>query len=108
MDNYCIAAGAPNPDAAHAWINWILIPEVSIKDLDYHGYNSGMKNMSQLLNELKPDLKYGDMIFFEDDAGEDDADPGDQLAARTAWSTSSTRSRPQPARECRSREHEVR
>ena len=40
MDNYCIAAGAPNPDAAHAWINWILIPEVSIKDLDYHGYNS--------------------------------------------------------------------
>jgi spermidine/putrescine transport system substrate-binding protein len=65
MDNYCIAAGAPNPDAAHSWINWILIPEVSIKDLDYHGYNSGMKNMSQLLTELKPDLQYGDMIFFE-------------------------------------------
>ena len=56
MDNYCIAAGAPNPEAAHAWINWILIPEVSIKDLDYHGYNRGMKNMSQLLAELKPDL----------------------------------------------------
>jgi spermidine/putrescine transport system substrate-binding protein len=67
MDNYCIAAGAPNPDAAHAWIDWILIPEVSIKDLDYHGYNSGMKNMSQLLKELKPDLKYGDMIFFKDE-----------------------------------------
>ncbi|MEY2582214.1 MAG: spermidine/putrescine transport system substrate-binding protein [Ilumatobacteraceae bacterium] len=67
MDNYCIAAGAPNPDAAHAWIDWILIPEVSIKDLDYHGYNSGMKNMSQLLKELKPDLTYGDMIFFKDE-----------------------------------------
>jgi spermidine/putrescine transport system substrate-binding protein len=67
MDNYCIAAGAPNPDAAHAWINWILIPEVSIKDLDYHGYNSGMKNMPQLLKELKPDLAYGDMIFFTDE-----------------------------------------
>ena len=67
MDNYCIAAGAPNPDAAHAWINWIMIPEVSIKDLDYHGYNSGMKNMSQLLAELKPDLTYGDMIFFKDE-----------------------------------------
>ena len=67
MDNYCIAAGAPNPDAAHAWIDWILIPEVSIKDLDYHGYNSGMKNMGQLLTELKPDLKYGDMIFFKDE-----------------------------------------
>jgi len=67
MDNYCIAAGAPNPDAAHAWIDWILIPEVSIKDLDYHGYNSGMKNMGDLLTELKPDLKYGDMIFFKDE-----------------------------------------
>ena len=67
MDNYCIAAGAPNPDAAHSWINWILIPEVSIKDLDYHGYNSGMKNMSKLLAELEPDLTYGDMIFFKDE-----------------------------------------
>jgi hypothetical protein len=26
-----------------------------------------MKNMSQLLTELKPELKYGDMIFFGDD-----------------------------------------
>ncbi|MGZ6961421.1 MAG: polyamine ABC transporter substrate-binding protein, partial [Ilumatobacteraceae bacterium] len=66
MDNYCIPTGAPNPDAAHAWINWILIPEVSIKDLDFHGYNSGMLHMDQLLKELKPDLKYGDMIFFQD------------------------------------------
>ena len=67
MDNYSIPTGAPNVDAAHAWINWILIPEVSIKDLDFHGYNSGMKNMSQLLTELKPELKYGDMIFFGDE-----------------------------------------
>jgi len=67
MDNYCIPTGAPNVDAAHSWINWILIPEVSIKDLDFHGYNSGMKNMSQLLKELKPELKYGDMIFFADE-----------------------------------------
>ncbi len=67
MDNYCIPTGAPNPDAAHAWIDWILIPEVSIKDLDFHGYNSGMLHMDQLLKELKPDLKYGDMIFFKDE-----------------------------------------
>ncbi|MEY2400883.1 MAG: spermidine/putrescine transport system substrate-binding protein [Ilumatobacteraceae bacterium] len=67
MDNYTIPKGAPNIDAAHAWINWILIPEVSIKDLDFHGYNSGLKNMGQLLTELKPDLKYSDMIFFTDE-----------------------------------------
>ena len=52
MDNYCIAAGAPNPEAAHAWINWELVPEISIKDLSYHGYHTGMKKMDQLLKEL--------------------------------------------------------
>ncbi len=67
MDNYTIPTGAPNLDAAHAWINWILIPEVSIKDLDFHGYNSGMLHMDQLLKDLKPDLKYADMIFFTDE-----------------------------------------
>ncbi|MCU1361375.1 MAG: spermidine/putrescine transporter substrate-binding protein [Ilumatobacteraceae bacterium] len=66
MDNYVIPTGAPNPDAAHAWINWLLTPEISIKDLEYHGYNSGMKNMEALLTELAPDLVNGDMIFFSD------------------------------------------
>jgi spermidine/putrescine transport system substrate-binding protein len=67
MDNYCIAAGAPNPDAAHAWINWILSPEISIQDLEHHGYHSGMKDISKLMSELAPDLTRGDMIFFADD-----------------------------------------
>ena len=67
MDNFCIAAGAPNAEAAHSWINWILIPENSIKDLEYHGYNTGMKNMESLIGELAPDLVKGDMIFFADE-----------------------------------------
>ncbi len=67
MDNYCIAAGAPNAEAAHAWINWDLIPEISIRDLSYHGYHTGMKNMSQLISEVAPDLVKGDMIFFGDE-----------------------------------------
>jgi spermidine/putrescine transport system substrate-binding protein len=67
MDNYCIAKGAPNAAAAHAWINWLLVPEISIKDLNYHGYNSGMKNMEQLIKELLPNLVNGDMIFFTDE-----------------------------------------
>ena len=67
MDNYCIPVGAPNIEAAHSWINWLLIPEISIQDLNYHGYHSGMKNMPQLISELLPDLVNGDMIFFTDD-----------------------------------------
>ena len=67
MDTFCVAAGAPNAEAAHAWINWILIPENSIKDLEYHGYNTGLKNMEGLISELAPDLVKGDMIFFSDE-----------------------------------------
>ena len=67
MDTYAIPAGAPNPEAAHAWINWGLVPEVSIQDLSYHGYHTGMKNMEQLLKELAPDLEKPDMIFFSDE-----------------------------------------
>jgi spermidine/putrescine transport system substrate-binding protein len=67
MDNFCIAAGAPNAEAAHSWINWILIPENSVRDLQYHGYNTGMKNMESLISELAPDLVNGDMIFFADE-----------------------------------------
>ena len=66
MDTYAVPVGAPNPEAAHAWINWELVPEVSIKDLEYHGYHTGMKNMDQLLKELAPDLVKPDMIFFSD------------------------------------------
>jgi len=67
MDAYCVAAGAPNAEAAHAWINWDLIPEISIKDLSYHGYHTGMKNMSDLIAEIAPDLTRGEIIFYDDD-----------------------------------------
>jgi spermidine/putrescine transport system substrate-binding protein len=67
MDNYTIPVGAPNPDAAHAWINWLLTPEISIKDLTYHGYHSGMKQIDKLIAKLVPDLQRPEMIFFTDD-----------------------------------------
>ena len=66
MDTYAIPVGAPNTDAAHSWINWELVPEISIKDLSYHGYHTGMKKMDQLLKELAPTLAKPDMIFFSD------------------------------------------
>ena len=67
MDNYCIPTGAPNPDAGHAWINWLLTPEISIRDLVFHGYHSGMKNIDKLIAELAPDLTRAEMIFFTDE-----------------------------------------
>ena len=45
--------------------------DLSIKDLKYHGYNSGMKNIDKLIAELVPDLKHADMIFFSDEQVKD-------------------------------------
>jgi hypothetical protein len=45
----------------------LLTPEISIKDLNYHGYHSGMKQIDQLIAELLPELVRADMIFFTDD-----------------------------------------
>jgi spermidine/putrescine transport system substrate-binding protein len=37
-DSMCIPAQAPNPDAAHKWINWILEPEVGAALSNYNQY----------------------------------------------------------------------
>ncbi len=63
MDNWAIVKGAPNPDGAHDFINFILDQDNSVKDLEFHGYNTGMADIASLLPD---DLPYADMIFFED------------------------------------------
>ena len=91
MDNYCIPTGAPNPDAAHAWINWLMIPEISIKDLDYHGYNSRSEEHGRAARrpEARPEVRRHDLLHRR--AGRDDAAPARSTPPRTAWSTSTTR-----------------
>jgi spermidine/putrescine transport system substrate-binding protein len=37
-DSMCIPAQAPNPDAAHKWINWILDPKVGAELSNYNQY----------------------------------------------------------------------
>jgi spermidine/putrescine transport system substrate-binding protein len=37
-DSMCIPSHAPNPDAAHKWINWILDPEVGAELSNYNQY----------------------------------------------------------------------
>jgi spermidine/putrescine transport system substrate-binding protein len=63
MDNWCIIKGAKNLDAAYNFINFILTPENSVKDLEFHGYNTGLKGIKDI---VPADLKYPEMIFFDD------------------------------------------
>ncbi len=62
MDNWAIAEGAPNPEAAHAFINFSMTPENLALNLDYIGYNVGGKDMETAA--VDAGLEYTDLIFF--------------------------------------------
>jgi spermidine/putrescine transport system substrate-binding protein len=64
MDNWSILAEAQNTEAAYAWINFILQPEVSLKDLEFHGYNTGIKGVKEEAEAA--DLPYLDVVFFDE------------------------------------------
>lgn len=65
MDNWAIAAGAPHPEAAHAFINYSLSPEALLLNLDYIGYNVGGKDMQA--DAEAGGMELTDLIFFSDD-----------------------------------------
>ncbi len=63
MDNWCIAKGASNLDATYDFINFILDPENSLTDIQFHGFNTGLKGIEQ----SAADMPYKEMVFFTDD-----------------------------------------
>ncbi len=65
MDNWAIAAGAPHPEAAHAFINYVLTPENSLLELDYIGYNTGGAGIEAAAEEYGVELP--ELIFFTSD-----------------------------------------
>ncbi|MCT9821283.1 spermidine/putrescine ABC transporter substrate-binding protein [Microbacterium sp. W1N] len=65
MDNWAIAAGAPNPEAAHAFIDFSLAPENLMLNLDYIGYHVGGKDMEA--EAAAEGLEMPELIFFSDE-----------------------------------------
>jgi spermidine/putrescine transport system substrate-binding protein len=65
MDNWCILKEAQDPNAAYAWINFILDPKISLKDLEFHGYNTGIKGVQEAAEAAK--LPYLDLVFFDEE-----------------------------------------
>jgi spermidine/putrescine transport system substrate-binding protein len=45
MDNWCITAGAEHPDAAYAFIDFMLDVDNSVKDVLYIGYNTALTDI---------------------------------------------------------------
>jgi spermidine/putrescine transport system substrate-binding protein len=62
MDNWTIVKGAPHPNAAYAWINFILDPVNSYTDVQFHGYNTGIDAVKTAAEKDK--VPYLDMIYY--------------------------------------------
>jgi spermidine/putrescine-binding protein len=58
-DNWCIPRAAPDPVAAHAWINQLLTPSTAVTEMEYHNYNIPI---ASALSELPASLK-NDPLF---------------------------------------------
>src|SRR5205823_12808193 len=61
IDTWAILANAQHPEAAHAWINEILDPRISAREMNFHGYNTGVRGVE---NFLPKNTKGRDMVFF--------------------------------------------
>ncbi len=61
MDNFTIVKDAPHEDSAYTFIDFMLDPANSVIDLEFHGYNTALKDIESL---LPADLEFKDMIFF--------------------------------------------
>jgi spermidine/putrescine transport system substrate-binding protein len=64
MDNWCILSDAQNVDAAYNFMNFILDPANSAVDLQFHGYNTGVTGIQDI---LPPDTPFLEMVFFTDE-----------------------------------------
>ena len=64
MDNWTIVNGAPHPNAAYSFINFILDPKNSLQDLEFHGYNTGIIGIQDAATAAG--LKFLNMVFFTD------------------------------------------
>jgi spermidine/putrescine transport system substrate-binding protein len=64
QDNWAILKGAPHADAAYDFINYVLDPTVSLKELTYIGYNTGIVGIEEAAT--KAGIKRPDLVFIND------------------------------------------
>jgi spermidine/putrescine transport system substrate-binding protein len=66
-DNWCIPATAPDPVAAHAWINWLLTPSTAVTEMEYHNYPIPIPEaLSELPAELSKDQLFNVPTSYTD------------------------------------------
>ncbi len=78
IDSMCIPAKAPNVDAAHKWINWVLEPEVGAALSNYNQYATPNEAAIPFINKedlanpgIWPTPEIMETLYFVKDLGKD-------------------------------------
>lgn len=64
QDNWAIVRGAQNPDAAYAFIDYVLRPDISLREIEYIGYNTGVRGIREMAE--KKGVEMADLVFPSD------------------------------------------
>lgn len=64
QDTWAIAAGAKNVDAAHAFLNYVLDPKISLREVEYVGYDTAITGLKE--SAASAGMDYPEMVFFTD------------------------------------------
>jgi spermidine/putrescine ABC transporter, periplasmic binding protein len=72
IDSFCIPKGAPNPDLAHAFINFMLEPDVYAQFLDEFGFPSSIHTAAEKYQTRQPHYTVDDLkdCVLKQDLGE--------------------------------------
>jgi spermidine/putrescine transport system substrate-binding protein len=62
MDTWAISSTAPHPEAAHAFLNFVLEPKNELASAIYHGHDTGSKGLVQQARDAG--FKLPEMAFF--------------------------------------------
>ncbi|TNM69709.1 spermidine/putrescine ABC transporter substrate-binding protein [Streptomyces sp. NP160] len=63
QDNWAIVKGAPNAEAAYQFIDYVLDKDVSLKELTYIGYNTGVQGIEEAATAAG--VERPDLIFID-------------------------------------------
>lgn len=61
MDNWCLATGVQHPDAAYAFINHMMTPEAALREVEYIGYHTGIKDLKEAA--LAAQMELPELVF---------------------------------------------
>ena len=66
-DNMVIPVGAPNPDAAYSFMDYVYVPQNQAQIAEYNNYITPVKGVQEIFEKTDPSLAKSELIFPTED-----------------------------------------